>query len=83
MTNDYVLYAYRLRVLVTARELGSVAAACRIHSIHRSAYYRWKGMVDRFGREILCPRERRAPQMRVRPRASGQGSRRDLVRTRT
>ena len=63
MTNDDVLYTYRLRVLATARELGSVAAACRLHGIHRSTYYRWKGMVDRFGLEILRPRERRRPQM--------------------
>jgi len=50
-------------VLATARELGSVAAACRLHGIHRSTYYRWKNAVDRFGLEILRPRERRRPQM--------------------
>ena len=32
MTNDDVLYAYRLRVLGSARELGSVAAACRLQN---------------------------------------------------
>ena len=63
MTNDDVLYAYRLRVLASARELGSVAAACRMYGIHRSTYYRWKAMSDRFGLEILRPRERRRPQM--------------------
>lgn len=63
MTNDDVLYAYRLRVLASARELGSVAAACRVHGIHRSTYYRWKNSVDRFGSEILRPRGRCAPQM--------------------
>ena len=42
MTNDDVLYAYRLRVLACAHELGSVAAACRLHGIHRSTFYRWK-----------------------------------------
>ena len=63
MTNDDVLYAYRLRVLASARELGSVAAACRLHGIHRSTFYRWRGMVARFGLEILRPRERRSPQM--------------------
>ena len=63
MTNDDVLYAYRLRVLASARELGSVAAACRLHGIHRSTFYRWKAQVDRFGLEILRPRERRRPQM--------------------
>ena len=63
MTNDDVLYAYRLRVLASARELGSVAAACRLHGIHRSTFYRWKAMSDRFGLEILRPRERRRPQM--------------------
>jgi len=63
MTNDDVIYAYRLRVLASARELGSVTAACRLHGIHRSTFYRWKGLVERFGAEILRPRERRAPQM--------------------
>lgn len=63
MTNDDVLFAYRLRVLSSARELGSVAAACRLHGIHRSTFYRWKAAVDRFGLEILRPRERRRPQM--------------------
>jgi transposase len=63
MTNDDVLYAYRLRVLASARELGSVAAACRLHGIHRSTFYRWKAQVERFGLEVLRPRERRRPQM--------------------
>jgi transposase InsO family protein len=63
MTNDDVLFAYRLRVLASARKLGSVAAACRVHGIHRSTFYRWKAQVDRFGLEILRPRERRRPQM--------------------
>ena len=49
MTNDAVLYTYRLRVLATARELGSVAAACRPRGVHRSTYYCWKNSVDRFG----------------------------------
>ncbi len=63
MTNDDVLYAYRLRVLASARELGSVAAACRLHGIHRSTFYRWRNQAERFGAEILRPRERRRPQM--------------------
>jgi len=36
MTNDDVVCAYRLRVLASAQELGSVAAACRLHGIYRS-----------------------------------------------
>jgi transposase InsO family protein len=63
MTNDDVLYAYRLRVLASARELGSVAAACRLYGIHRSTFYRWKAQAERFGLEILRPRERRRTQM--------------------
>jgi transposase InsO family protein len=63
MTNDDVIYACRLRVLASARELGSVAAACRLHGIHRSTFYRWKAQVERFGLEMLRPRERRRPQM--------------------
>jgi ACT domain-containing protein len=42
MTNDEVLHASRLRVLAASRALGSVAAACKVHGIHRSTFYRWK-----------------------------------------
>lgn len=63
MTNDDVLFSYRLRVLASARELGSVALACRLHGIHRSTFYRWRQQAERFGLEILRPRERRRPQM--------------------
>ena len=38
-------------------------AACRLHGIHRSTFYRWKAQVERFGPEILRPRERRRPRM--------------------
>jgi len=31
--------------------------------IHPSTYYRWKRQLDRYGPEILRPRERRAPQL--------------------
>jgi len=34
-----------------------------LHGIHRSTYYRWQAMSERFGLEILRPRERRPPQM--------------------
>lgn len=63
MTNDDVIYRHRLRILALAEECGSVALACRLAGIHRSTFYRWKAMAERFGLEILRPRERRAPQM--------------------
>lgn len=37
--------------------------ACRLHGIHPSTYYRWLRQVERFGLEILRPRERRRPRM--------------------
>jgi len=57
-----VLYAYRLRLLDHAREVG-VSEACRTFGIHRSTFYRWKRMVERSGLEMLRPRERRSPRM--------------------
>lgn len=63
MTTDDALYAFRLRVFSLARELGSVRAACRAMGIHHSTYYRWKAQLERFGPEILRPRERRRPRM--------------------
>ena len=63
MTQDDLLYRFRLRTFAMAAELGNVRAACRAMGIHPSTYYRWKRQLDRYGPEILRPRERRVPQM--------------------
>src|SRR5215213_281246 len=62
MTQDDVLFGYRLQLFALAGERG-VSEACRLMGVHRSTYYRWKGMVGRSGLEMLRPRERRRPQM--------------------
>lgn len=63
MTQGDMLYRFRLRTIALAEELGNVRAACRVMGIHPSTYYRWKGKLERFGREMLRPRERRTPRM--------------------
>ncbi len=63
MTQGDVLYRFRLRTMALAEELGNVRAACRVMGIHPSTFYRWKKQVDRFGLEMLRPRERRLPRM--------------------
>ena len=63
MTDDDLLFRFRLRLFALAQELGSVRAACRALGVHPSTYYRWKRQVDRGGLEMLRPRERRAPRM--------------------
>jgi len=63
MTQDDLLYRFRLRVFAIAAELDNVRAACRAMGIHPSTYYRWKHQLDRHGPEILRPRERRPPRM--------------------
>jgi transposase len=63
VTQDDLLYRFRLRVFAMAGELGNVRAACRAMGIHPSTYYRWKRQLDRYGPEILRPRERRPPRM--------------------
>lgn len=62
MTQDDVLFGYRLQLFALAAERG-VSEACRLMGVHRSSYYRWKRAVDRQGLEMLRPRERRRPQM--------------------
>ena len=42
MTQDDLLYRFRLRTFAMAAELGNVRAACRAMGIHPSTYYRWK-----------------------------------------
>jgi Helix-turn-helix domain len=63
VTQDDLLYRFRLRTFAIAAELGNVRAACRAMGIHPSTYYRWKRQLDRYGPEILRPRERRPPRM--------------------
>jgi transposase InsO family protein len=62
VSDDDVLYGYRLRLFALAGEVG-VRAACRTMGVHHSTYYRWKRQVERAGLEMLRPRERRRPQM--------------------
>ena len=63
MSDDDVLYGYRLRLFALAAEIG-VRAACRAMGVHHSTYYRWKARVDRWGLEALRPRERAPEQLR-------------------
>ncbi|MSO41875.1 MAG: transposase [Solirubrobacterales bacterium] len=63
MTEDDVLFGFRLRCFTLAEELGNVSEACRAMGIERSTYYRWKRKVDRWGMEALRIRERRRPRM--------------------
>jgi hypothetical protein len=63
VTQDDLLYRFRLRVFAIAAALGNVRAACRAMGIHPSTDYRWKRQLDRYGPEILRPRERRVPRM--------------------
>jgi len=62
VTQDDVLFGYRLQLFRLAGEVG-VSEACRMMGVHRSTYYRWKAQVDASGLEMLRPRERRRPQM--------------------
>jgi transposase InsO family protein len=62
MSQDDVLFGYRLQLFDLAGRIG-VAAACRTFGVHRSTYYAWKRKVDRHGLEMLRPRERRRPRM--------------------
>ena len=62
MTQDDVLFGYRLQLFALAAERG-VSEACRSMGVHRSTYYRWKRLVEQSGLEMLRPRERRRPQM--------------------
>ncbi len=62
MTQDDVLFGYRLQLFDLAGRVG-VSAACRTFGVHRSTYYAWKRQVDRHGLEMLRPRERRRPRM--------------------
>jgi transposase InsO family protein len=62
MSQDDVLFGYRLQLFDLAGRIG-VSAACRTFGVHRSTYYRWRRRVERHGLEALRPRERRQPQM--------------------
>jgi transposase len=60
MTLEDSILAMRLRVMVRAAELKNVAATCREAGISRTLFYRWRRRFERYGREGLHPRRRRA-----------------------
>jgi transposase InsO family protein len=62
VSDDDVLFGFRLRLFSLAGEIG-VRPACRAMGVHHSTYYRWKEKVDRWGLEALRVRERRRPRM--------------------
>src|SRR6266516_3053200 len=62
MSQDDVLFGYRLQLIDLAGRIG-VAAACRTFGVHRSTYYAWKRKIEREGLGALRPRERRRPRM--------------------
>ena len=62
MSDDDVLFGFRLRLFSLAGEIG-VRPACRAMGVHHSTYYRWKQKVDRWGLEALRVRERRPLRM--------------------
>src|SRR4051812_50150328 len=66
MSQDDVLFGYRLRVLDYAGRT-SVSEACRVFGIHRSTFYVWKRRAERHGLEILRPRGRRGPRVAPQP----------------
>ena len=63
MTDDDVLFGYRLRLFTLATELGNISEACRQMGVDRSTYYRWKPKLTRYGLDGLRVRERRRPRM--------------------
>ena len=42
MTEDDVLFGFRLRLFTLAEEIGTSEQACRAMGVHHSTYYRWK-----------------------------------------
>jgi transposase InsO family protein len=62
MSEDDVLFGYRLRVLDHAGRT-SVSEACPVFGIHRSTSDVWRRRVERHGLEIVRPRERRRPRL--------------------
>jgi hypothetical protein len=63
VSEDDVLFGFWLRLFTLVEELDNVSGAWRAVEVDRSAYYRWKRAVDRWGLEALPVRERRRPRM--------------------
>jgi transposase InsO family protein len=62
MSQDDVLFGYRLQLVDLAGRIG-VTAACRLFGVHRSTYYVWRRRIEQSGLGALRPRERRRPRM--------------------
>ena len=55
MTQDDVLFGYRLQLFALASERG-VSEACRLMGVNRSTYYRWKHEVECLGNRLARAR---------------------------
>ncbi len=62
MSNDDIIYRFRVALFARAQEVG-VSQACRDFNVHRSTSYRWLPAIRQWGLDALRPRERRPPQM--------------------
>ena len=63
MTDDDLIFKFRLALFSHVGETGNVREACRVFGVHHSTFYRWREQVLRSGLEMLRPRERRLPRM--------------------
>jgi transposase InsO family protein len=63
VTDDDLIFKFRLALFSHVGETGNVREACRVFGVHHSTFYRWREQVLRSGLEMLRPRERRAPRM--------------------
>jgi hypothetical protein len=55
MSQDDVLFGYRLQLFDLAGRVG-VTAACRVFGVHRSTYYVWRRRVERLHvRSLVVP----------------------------
>jgi transposase InsO family protein len=63
VTDDDLIFKFRLALFSHVGETGNVREACRVFGVHPSTFYRWREQVLRSGLEMLRPRERRTPRM--------------------
>ena len=63
MTQDEIILRHRVNLLLRAKTIKNISAACRQYGVSRTVYYKYKQRYEAYGIEGLKDRQRRPPVM--------------------
>lgn len=63
MTQDEIILRHRINLLLRAKSIKNISAACRQYGVSRTVYYKYKDRYQTYGVEGLADRPKSTPVM--------------------